>query len=111
MSRVIKSNYAEQLKKIQSKYETTLDSDLDKVATDIYIRARRNVPVVTGRLKRSITKEKVSKLDYKVSANTPYDWYVEYGTNRFVGRYYMFDAYSQSQQALLKLVNSQIKKG
>jgi len=68
----IKTKKAEAMK-------AALDSTLNYAADKLYLEMRAKAPVKTGRLQNSITKGFIPN-GRTVGPNTPYDIYVEFGT-------------------------------
>lgn len=78
------------------------------------------VPVKTGRLKGSLTSRVSKEGIYNVGqegrrfvgefgTNVPYASYVEFGTSRFKGRYYMTRGVSASREALKAVIYNTLR--
>ena len=62
--------------------------------------AKSNAPVVTGRLQNSIRITRRTPDLIRVEATVEYAKYVEFGTSRFEGRFFMRRAYRRSRNLL-----------
>ena len=62
--------------------DTAIDNGLHKGALKIQSDAKRACPYDTGRLKGSISIERIAEKSYAVGTNVEYAPYVEYGTGQ-----------------------------
>jgi len=69
--------------------EENIEALLKEVAFFIEKEAKRICPVDTGRLRASITTEKVDRLAYAVGTNVEYAPYVEFGTYKMRAQPYL----------------------
>ena len=85
---------------------------MEKVVKKIEADAKRNAPVKTGTLRRSITSrvEEGGKLG-KVGTNLPYAPYQEYGTIYIEGKHYMENAYTANREYAITIFKNEAKKG
>jgi len=70
------------LKALENDFANEVDLELNAVAVDIETKAKINAPVDTGRLRASISSNKLSLLRYEVRVATNYAAYVEFGTGQ-----------------------------
>ena len=68
----------------------------DRIVND----AKRNAPVVTGRLRRSIEVTRNSSRRSIIEATVEYAKYVEFGTKNFSGRYFMRKAFRKAKSSI-----------
>jgi len=68
------------LKALENDFANEVDDELAAAALEIATKAKENAPVDTGRLRASISSNKLSLLRYEVRAATNYAAYVEFGT-------------------------------
>lgn len=70
------------LKALENDFATEVDDELSVAAMDIATLAKQNAPVAPdgGRLRASITSNKLSLLRHEVRASTNYAAFVEFGT-------------------------------
>lgn len=72
------------LEKLPKKLDNDVAAIIEANAQEMELDAKRNAPLVTGKLRQSIKAIKVDKLTYKIAANTtglaPYAQFIEYGT-------------------------------
>lgn len=66
-----------------------------KLANRLAEAVRRNAPVLTGALKRSIKVVKVKLMNYRVKTTVPYARFVEYGTSKMSPQPYFRPALKQ----------------
>lgn len=59
-----------------------LDKDLKKITAMTETAVKKKTPVVTGRLKNSITARRLGFLNYEVKTAVRYAPYVEFGTSK-----------------------------
>ncbi|MBC7128399.1 MAG: HK97 gp10 family phage protein [Thermoplasmatales archaeon] len=77
--------------------EENIDALLKEVAFFIEKEAKRICPVDTGRLRSSITTEKIDKLAYAVGTNVEYAPYVEFGTYKMMAQPYLRPAMQEAR--------------
>lgn len=70
------------LKALENDFANEVDLELNAAAVDIETKAKINAPVDTGRLRASISSNKLSLLRYEVRVATNYAAYVEFGTGQ-----------------------------
>jgi HK97 gp10 family phage protein len=70
------------LKDLQNDFTEEVDIELAAASVDIERIAKQNAPVDTGRLRASISANKVSLLRHEVRVATNYAAYVEFGTGQ-----------------------------
>lgn len=68
---------------IAKEVDMELASSVEKMAT----LAKQKAPAKTGRLRASISADKMSLLRYRLIANTNYAAYVEFGTGKYYKAY------------------------
>lgn len=88
------------LPKIAAGAEAKAIESVAKVAYDTEALAKFNAPVDTGNLRATISTSAVRHLTWRVQANADYALYVEMGTSRMSGRWYLTNALRQSYAAL-----------
>lgn len=78
------------LKALDDDFAKEVDDELSAAAMDIATLAKQNAPVAPdgGRLRASITSNKLSLLRHEVRASTNYAAYVEFGTG---GKYLTYE--------------------
>ena len=70
------------LKDLQNDFTEEVDIELAAASVDIERIAKQNAPVDTGRLRASISANKLSLLRHEVRVATNYAAYVEFGTGQ-----------------------------
>ena len=109
---------AQALMKLMKKKGKIIDKNLGKDLLKCVIKvegdAKRNAPVLTGRLRSSLTHE-VKKMVGKVGTNVDYAPPVEFGTSKMSAQPYLFPALRKNfnfiRKKLGKSVVTSLKKG
>jgi HK97 gp10 family phage protein len=70
------------LKDLENDFANEVDLEMSAASVDIERIAKQNAPVYTGRLRASISANKVSLLRHEVRVATNYAAYVEFGTGQ-----------------------------
>ena len=81
----LRSKYEE----IANRAEELAIRRMRSAANRLIRQAQRNAPVVTGRLRNSIRITRQTSSVVRIEATAEYAKYVEFGTARFEGRYFM----------------------
>lgn len=107
--------YAEQLSSsLQNVFPGELDASISQAMQTVVDRilgeARALVPVRTGFLLSTIGTETLGKWAFKLYARAPYAGYVELGTRRFVGRFYMLRAIEMHQGEFIEEVANAVMR-
>lgn len=83
---------------------------ISRIIKNVERDAKRNSPVDTGTLRRSIRSQMKSSLVGFVSANTDYAQAVHNGTNFMMGRPFIRDAFNQNNYYINEQVNSALDR-
>lgn len=104
----------EKLKKIQKSASNNLEQALLTSALFVERDAKINVPVDTGRLRNSISHEtdfNSTNPSVEVGTNVEYAKHVEFGTSRQSAKPFLFPAYNQNKNKILKELAKAFQKG
>ena len=97
---------------LASKFPDKLRGVISKSVLVVEGRAKKTVPVLTGRLRASITNEVKKEGDGymgKVGTTVEYAPYVEFGTKRSRAKPYLFPAMKESKGDIIRFLNNAIK--
>lgn len=86
----------------KKEYFKNVSETLEKVSKDIQKDAKANAPVDTGRLRDSISIEKISDIEYKIYSDLEYALPQEEGTVYIPSNRYMYRAYQKNKKNVLK---------
>jgi HK97 gp10 family phage protein len=105
----------EKLKKINKSATNDIEQALIDSALIVEQDAKLSVPVDTGRLRQGIShelKDSGTNAPYaEVGTNVTYAPYVEYGSSKMAARPFLFPAYNNNKQRILKELAKAFKKG
>lgn len=102
-----------QLNNLSEKHVDGLLRVLNKSVLVIEARAKKHVPVLTGRLRSSITTEvKKRGQGYRgnVGTNVKYAPFVEFGTSKMPARPYLYPALKESKGDIQSFILSELGK-
>lgn len=88
------------LPKIAAAARSTAAKAVAKAAFDCEALSKFNAPVDTGFLRNSIAAEQQGQLVWRVYANAEYALYVEVGTSRMGGSFYLTNALREATKPL-----------
>ena len=74
------SDVVKELRKFGKDIEKEIDAETEAIAFQIEKDAKKLAPKNFGKLAQSISKEKVSESNYKITVNEDYGGYMEFGT-------------------------------
>ena len=74
------SEVVKQLRKFGKDIEDEINAETEAIAFQIEKDAKQKAPKNFGKLAQSISKEKVSESNYKITVNEDYGGYMEFGT-------------------------------
>ena len=86
---------------------------MQRIVLQIEAQAKKNAPVRTGTLRRSITSVvniSGNKVIGKIGTNLKYAAFVEYGTKRMKGRKFITRAVESYQSEVAKEISREIRK-
>ena len=86
--------------RIKAKVSEIAGQGIEAAALTCFTRARQLVPVRTGRLRDSITVQRISTSKIAVEATASYSGFVEYGTRYMKPRPYMRPAAAEALEKL-----------
>ena len=98
------------MQRINRNTETEIEQALTKSALIVERDAKINAPVDTGRLRASIT-HKVEETYAEVGTNVEYAKSVEFGTSKQSAQPFLFPAYNNNKQKILKELAKAFQKG
>lgn len=104
----------ERLKKINKTTANEIEQALINSALIVERDAKINAPVDTGRLRQSIThKEDFGSENpaVEVGTNVEYAKHVEFGTSRQSAKPFLFPAYNNNKNKILKELAKALRKG
>jgi len=105
----------ERLKKIEKTATNNIEQALINSALFVERDAKINAPVDTGRLRQSITHKAENfgsnNPAVTIGTNVEYSKYVEYGTSKAPAQPFLFPAYNENKQKILKELAKAFKKG
>jgi HK97 gp10 family phage protein len=97
------------LPKIAASARPMVERAVEKTAYDTEALAKVGAPVDTGNLRNSIAASSAMRpLTWRVYANADYALYVEVGTRKMPGHFYLTNALSQSWTALTAAIGKDI---
>ena len=105
---------AEKFHSMSQKVYTEQEQELLQAGMVVERAAKQNAPVDTGRLRASIstrmTKEAKSII-IEVGTNVKYAPYVEFGSSRNPAQPYLFPAFVENKQKVLKMLADAMRRG
>ena len=98
------------MQRISGNIETEIERALTKSALIVERDAKLNAPVDTGRLRTSIT-HKVEETYAEVGTNVEYAKSIEFGTSRQSAQPFLFPAYNNNKQRILRELARAFRRG
>lgn len=74
-------------KKLIAAFPAKVSDVLNASALDIEVNAKRNAPANIGTLRQNISADVSKPLQKRITANTPYAAYVEFGTGKYAAQH------------------------
>lgn len=102
----------EKIKILAKKNINALKDVMIKSTLVVEGKAKKEVPVLTGRLRSSINNEVKKEGDGyigKVGTNVEYAPFVEFGTSRSKAKPYLFPAFKDSRVSIIRFLENAIK--
>ena len=100
------------LKKYQTKKKKDIKRELRRGAFQVADLAKDSVPVLTGRLRSSLTTDDsdLFRLVMRVGTNVLYGKWVEFGTRRMEARPFLFPSFFSHEGEIIRRIGNIMKK-
>jgi len=98
----------DKLARLDQSMRGRVDGALDFEVQAMQTRAQSLAPKRTGRLANSIIAQRMQEWTFRLIALAPYAKYVEYGTKRMLGRFFLARALELGMLGLVQHVNRAI---